>query len=152
MAKSLRVGIGCDLAGYSIKKHLIEVLTDQGYIVDDVGCEPDLSVADYPVYARMVGEGVALGKYDRGILICGTGQGMVIAANKIKGVRAALCLDVLPALFSREHNDANVLCMGGWMIDNEKAEKVSLAWLKMAFAEGVHSRRVKMIDDIENEQ
>jgi ribose 5-phosphate isomerase B len=120
--------------------------------VDDVGCEPDLPAADYPMYARFVGAGVAAGKFDRGILICGTGQGMVIAANKVKGVRAALCLDVLTALFSREHNDANVLCMGGWLVDNEKAEKIALAWLKMPFAEGVHRNRVKMIEDIENER
>ena len=142
------VAIGCDAPGFEHKQYLVKILQEKEYEVVDVGCHsPD--PADYPDYAKMVGEGVASGKYDRGILFCGTGHGMTIAANKIKNIRAVLCHDVLPAILSRNHNDANVLCMGAWMINQEQAERVALNWLPAFFSGGAHSQRIEMIKTME---
>lgn len=144
------VAIGCDAPGFEHKQYLVEKIRGNGYDVIDVGCHsPD--PADYPDFAKMVGEGVASGKFDRGILFCGTGVGMSIAANKVKGVRAALCYDVLPAIMSRDHNDANVLCMGAWIIDKAQAERVALNWLRGRFSGGVHAKRIEMIKTMEAE-
>jgi ribose 5-phosphate isomerase B len=144
----LIVAIGCDPPGFEHKLYLINVLKENGYEVIDVGCH-SLDPADYPYYAKIVGEGVASGKFERGILFCGTGQGMNIAANKIKNVRAALCNDVLPAILSRDHNDANVLCMGAWIIEKEQAERVASNWLRGRFSGGVHEKRIEMIKAME---
>jgi ribose 5-phosphate isomerase B len=144
----MRIGIGCDSKGYRLKLHLIKILQENGYEVDDVGCHSTEKV-DYPDYARLVGEGVAQGKYERGVLICGTGQGMNIAANKIPGVRTAVCYDMLPAILSREHNDANVFCTGGWLIDPEKAGQILLQWLEMRYAGGGHEDKIQKIRAIE---
>lgn len=146
----MKIGIGCDTKGYRLKLHLIRVLQDNGYEVDDVGCH-SLEKVDYPDYAKLVGEGVAQGKYDRGVLICGTGQGMNIAANKIPGVRAALCFDMLPAIISREHNDANVFCTGGWMIAPDKAAQILVEWLEMRYAGGIHEDKLEKIRAMEAE-
>lgn len=144
------VAIGCDAPGFEHKQYLVKKLQENGYDVIDVGCHsPD--PADYPDFAKMVGDGVASGKYDRGILFCGTGVGMSIAANKVKNVRAALCYDVLPAIMSRDHNDANVLCMGAWIIDEEQAERVAINWLQGRFSGGVHAKRIEMIKAMEAE-
>jgi ribose 5-phosphate isomerase B len=144
----LIVAIGCDPPGFEHKLYLLKVLKQKGYDVIDVGCH-SLDPADYPEYARIVGDGVASGEFDRGILFCGTGQGMNIAANKVKNVRAALCHEVLPAIMSRDHNDANVLCMGAWMIEKEQAERVALNWLRGRFSGGVHTKRIEMIKVME---
>jgi ribose 5-phosphate isomerase B len=144
----MKIGIGCDSKGYRLKLHLIEILRENGYEVDDVGCH-SVERVDYPDYARLVGEGVVQGKYDRGVLICGTGQGMTIAANKISGVRAALCYDVLPAILSREHNDANVFCTGGWLMEPEKAGRILLQWLEMRYAGGGHEDKLRKIRAME---
>jgi ribose 5-phosphate isomerase B len=146
----MKIGIGCDTKGYRLKLHLIRVLQDNGYEVEDVGCHT-LEKVDYPDYAKIVGEGVAQGRYDRGVLICGTGQGMNIAANKIPGVRAALCFDMLPAIISREHNDANVFCTGGWMIAPDKAAQILLEWLEMRYAGGLHEEKLEKIRAMEAE-
>jgi len=144
----LIVAIGCDAPGFEHKQYLVKALQERGYEIIDIGCHsPD--PVDYPDYARMVGEGVASGEYDRGILFCGTGLGMNIAANKVRNVRAALCYDVLPAILSRNHNDANVLCMGAWIIDKEQAERVALNWLQGGFSGGVHEKRIEMIKAME---
>jgi len=140
----MRIGIGCDTKGYRLKLHLIDVLRANGHAVEDVGCH-SLEKVDYPDYARLVGQGVASGRYDRGVLICGTGQGMAIAANKIKGVRAAVCYDTLPAILSREHNNANVFCTGGWLITPDKAAEVLLHWLDMGYAGGGHQDKIDKI-------
>src|SRR5512140_439384 len=110
----MKMAVGNDTKGYDIKMYLVQALRQRGYEVEDVGCDGPLQPVDYPDYAFRVGEGVVSGKYERGILICGTGIGMSIAANKVSGVRAAVCYDVFPALLTREHNDSNVLCTGGW--------------------------------------
>ena len=142
------VAIGCDAPGFEHKQYLVKILQEKEYEVVDVGCHsPD--PADYPDYAKMVGEGVASGESDLGILFCGTGIGMSIAANKVKNIRAALCYDVLPAIMSRDHNDANVLCMGAWIIDKEQAERVALNWLRGRFSGGVHAKRIDMIKAME---
>ncbi len=146
----MHIGIGCDAKGYRLKLHLIQVLKDNGHFVSDVGCHSTERV-DYPDYAQLVGRGVVAGEFDRGVLICGTGQGMAIAANKIKGVRAAVCYDTLPAILSREHNNANVFCTGGWLMTNEKAADVLLHWLDMAYAGGGHDDKLVKIAAIEAE-
>jgi ribose 5-phosphate isomerase B len=145
----MNIGIGCDTKGYRLKLHLIEVLRANGHQVEDVGCH-SLDKVDYPDYAELIGEGVVKGIYDRGVLICGTGQGMAIAANKIRGVRAAVCYDTLPAILSREHNDANVFCTGGWLMTNDKAADVLLHWLDMRYAGGGHQDKLDKIAALEN--
>jgi ribose 5-phosphate isomerase B len=146
----MRIGIGCDAKGYRLKLHLINVLEENGHQVEDVGCH-SLDRVDYPDYAKIVGQGVVEGKYERGVLICGTGQGMTIAANKIMGVRAALCFDTLPAILSREHNNANVFCTGGWLMTNDKAAEVLLHWLDMKYAGGGHQDKLDKISLLEAE-
>ena len=144
----MKIGIGCDAKGYRLKLHLINILEGNGHEVEDVGCH-SLDRVDYPDYAQIVGTGVVEGKYDRGVLICGTGQGMAIAANKVKGVRAALCYDTLPAILSREHNNANVFCTGGWLTTVDKAAEVLLHWLDMTYAGGGHQDKLDKIDLME---
>ncbi len=144
----MKIGIGSDTKGFRLKQGLIEVLQANGHEVDDVGCY-SLEKVDYPDYARLVGLGVVSGRYERGVLICGTGQGMAIAANKIKGVRAAVCYDTMPAILSREHNDANVFCTGGWFMTLEKAAEVLLHWLDMAYAGGGHQEKLDKIKALE---
>ncbi len=142
------VAIGCDAPGFEHKQYLTNALQGRGYEIIDVGCFSPEQV-DYPDYAKIVGEGVASGEYDRGILFCGTGLGMSIAANKVKNVRAALCYEVLPAILSRNHNDANVLCMGAWIINKEQAESVALNWLRGQFSGGAHAKRIEIIKTME---
>jgi ribose 5-phosphate isomerase B len=143
------VAIGNDPPGLEHKLYIAERLTSMGFEVVDVGCHTT-EPADYPDLARIVGKGVASGKYDRGILFCGTGQGMNIAANKVNNVRAALCFDVLPAIMSRDHNDSNVLCMGAWLVTKEHALRVAQSWLGGRFSGGVHARRIEKIHSIED--
>jgi ribose 5-phosphate isomerase B len=144
----MKIGIGCDTKGFRLKQFLMQTLKDNGYEVEDVGCY-SLEKVDYPDFARQVGEGVVAGTYDRGVLICGTGQGMAIAANKIPGVRAAVCYDMLPAILSREHNDANVFCTGGWLIEPDKAGRILLEWLEMGYAGGRHEDKLAKIRAME---
>ncbi len=145
----MKIGIGNDTKGYDIKLYLVQALRQRGYEVEDVGCDGPLQPVDYPDYATLVGEGVVSGKYDRGILICGTGIGMSIAANKVPGVRAALCYDIFPAVMTREHNDSNVLCTGGWVVTPQKALEVAIAWLEMRYAGGAHQARLDKIAAME---
>jgi len=145
----MKIAIGNDTKGYDLKLFLLKTLRERGYEVDDLGCHGVQPPVDYPDYAWAVGEGVVSGKYERGILICGTGIGMSIAANKIPGVRAALCYDVFPAILTREHNDSNVLCTGGWVVTPEKALEVALQWLEMRFAGGTHQARLDKIKEFE---
>jgi ribose 5-phosphate isomerase B len=148
MEKEMRIIIGCDLAGYDFKMELIEVLRRKGYDITDAGCESSKE-GDYPVYARTVGENVVAGKYERGILICGTGQGVCMAANKVKGVRAALCYDVLPAIMSREHNNSNVLATGAWIVTIDQAVRVIEAWLFAKYSGGRHEVRIQQMAEME---
>ena len=142
------IALGADHAGFHLKETLKAWLIDQGFQIVDYGTHsPD--PVDYPDYAAQVAEAVAAQKVDRGVLVCGTGVGMAMAANKVAGVRAALCLDLYTARMSREHNDANVLALGGRLMGPEMALDILRMWLGAEFAEGRHRRRVDKIAEIE---
>jgi ribose 5-phosphate isomerase B len=144
----LRVALGADHAGWELKEHLKAWLIDAGYPILDFGTH-SADPVDYPDYAVAVGEAVVAGKADRGVLVCGTGLGVAMAANKVPGVRAASCVETYTARMSREHNDANVLGIGARLVDGEAAVEVLRLWLETAFAGGRHQRRLDRIADIE---
>jgi ribose 5-phosphate isomerase B len=144
----MRIAIGSDHAGYLLKQHLIETLTRLGHEVDDHGTDSEESV-DYPPICAAVGRAVATGVADRGIVLGGSGQGEQIAANKVDGVRAALCNDLYTARLSREHNDANVLSMGGRIVAFGLADEILKLWLATDFEGGRHTRRVQQIAELE---
>ncbi len=144
----MRIAIGSDHAGYDLKQHLIGVLTSLGHEVDDQGTHGTDSV-DYPPICAGVARTVVEGRAHRGIVLGGSGQGEQIAANKVPGVRAALCNDLYTARMSREHNDANVLAMGGRIVAPGLAAEILDTWLATAFAGGRHARRIEQITHIE---
>jgi ribose 5-phosphate isomerase B len=145
----MRVAIGSDHAGYALKQHLISVLEADGHEVLDHGTDSEEPV-DYPPICAGVGRAVVAGEADRGIVLGGSGQGEQISANKVRGVRAALCNDLFTARLSREHNDANVLSMGGRIVAPGLADEILRLWLATPFAGGRHERRVQQIADIES--
>lgn len=138
---SLRVAVSSDHGGFELKKALVHFLEGHPYSILDLGVH-SLQSVDYPVMARLLTDAIISGSADRGILVCGTGIGMSIAANKRPGIRAALCTDPYMSKMSREHNDANVLCLGGRVIGPSLAEEIVLAFLQGAFQGGRHARRV----------
>ena len=142
----MKVAIGCDHAGYPLKVAVEDKLLKEGYEIIDLGTDSTEPV-DYPGYGKAVGEAVARGLAERGIVICGSGIGISIAANKVKGVRCALCTSVEMAEMSRRHNDANVLAMGARMIEQELAFKIVDRWFETGFEGGKHLRRINMLDD-----
>ena len=144
MAKIL--AISCDQAGVTYKKDLIAYLTEKGYVCVNLGTDTEDSV-DYPIYADAVCKKVTSGEADLGILICGTGIGMSIAANKHKGIRAGLCCDPDSAALTRQHNNANVLCMGARILSFEKTVEITDAFLGAEFLGGRHQRRVDMLEN-----
>ena len=144
MAKIL--AIASDHAGVSYNKDLIAYLTEKGYECINLGTDTEDSV-DYPLYADAVCKKVTTGEADLGILICGTGIGMSIAANKHKGIRAGLCGDPESAALTRQHNNANVLCMGARILSFEKAIEITEAFLGAEFMGGRHQRRVDMLEN-----
>lgn len=143
------IALGCDHGGYDIKNAVIGYLKEKGIKYTDFGCYSTESV-DYPVYAYKVASAVASGKAELGILCCGTGIGISMAANKVKGIRAAVCSDAFCAEMTRRHNNANILCMGGRVIDSAKAVELADIFLHTDFEGGRHMNRVQMITDIEN--
>ncbi len=143
------IAIGCDHGGFELKNHIVKYLTAKGYDVKDYGVFCEDSV-DYPDCAEPVCNAVTSGEAEKGILICGTGIGISIAANKHKGIRAALCSDVYSAEMSRRHNNANILCMGGRVLGRELAFMITDTWLKTEFEGGRHERRIEKIHAIEN--
>jgi ribose 5-phosphate isomerase B len=147
----MRIAIGADHAGFVLKQHLIALLAQLGHQVDDRGTHSEASV-DYPPICADVGRLVAAGRNDRGIVIGGSGQGEQIAANKIRGVRAALCNDLYSARMSRAHNDANVLALGARIVAFGLADEILKLWLDTPFEGGRHQRRVEEIAAIEREQ
>ena len=147
----MRVAIGSDHAGFDLKVHLAAELTRLGNEVIDLGTHSTESV-DYPPICAEVGRAVVRGDADRGIVLGGSGQGEQIAANKVHGVRAALCNDLYTARLSREHNDANVLSMGGRIVAFGLATEILELWLATPFEGGRHDRRVAQIADIEREE
>lgn len=139
----MKIAIGCDHAGFEYKQKLIDFLVSKGYDIINVGTDSEEQV-DYPVYADKVCKCVEEKTADTGILICGTGIGMSMAANKHKGIRAAVCGDLKSAEFTRLHNDANVLCMGARIIPYELAEQITEKYLTTDFIGGKHKVRIDM--------
>lgn len=144
----MKISIGCDHGGYPLKAHIQSYLESKGYEVVDCGCNSTDSV-DYPAFGKAAAEQVASGACDTGIVICTTGIGISIAANKVKGIRCALCSEPLSAEMTRRHNNANMLAMGGGMIGKNMAERIVDTFLSTEFEGGRHERRVNLIMDIE---
>ena len=144
----MRIAIGSDHRGFALKEALKELLAELGHEWVDLGCQGEEAV-DYPDIARPVAEAVAAGEYERGILICGSGVGMSIAADKVKGIRAALCDNSFTARLARRHNDANVLCLGSWCIGQGLAEDIVRVFLSEDFEGGRHARRLEKIRAME---
>lgn len=146
----MRIAVGNDHAGLRLKQDVLEFLKQLGHQVADMGIAGTEPV-DYPDFAREVCVAVTGGQADLGILICGTGLGMAIAANKVPGIRAVTCTDTFTARCSREHNDANVLCLGERVIGSGVARDIVATWLSAGFLGGRHQRRVDKIAQIEKE-
>jgi ribose 5-phosphate isomerase B len=144
----MKTGIGCDHAGLELKLEIMSLLGEMGVDCLDYGTDTPQSV-DYPDFGERVSGAVASHEIDRGILICGTGIGMSIVANKFPGVRASLCNDLFTAKMSRLHNDANVLVMGGRIVGKDLAKEIVKVWFSTAFEGGRHMRRVDKISRIE---
>ncbi|MCB1031630.1 MAG: ribose 5-phosphate isomerase B [Acidimicrobiales bacterium] len=143
----MRIAIGADHAGYDLKQHLVGVLRALDHTVVDLGTDGTDSV-DYPAFCAAVGRAVARGDVERGIVLGGSGQGEQIAANKVEGVRAALCNDLYTARMAREHNDANVLSMGGRIVAPGLADEIVVAFLQTPYQGGRHNRRVEQLGEI----
>lgn len=143
----MRIAIGADHAGFDLKTHLVTVLDSLGHTMIDVGTDGTDSV-DYPAYCAAVGRAVVRGDVERGIVLGGSGQGEQISANKVAGVRAALCNDLFTARMAREHNDANVLSMGGRIVAPGLADEIVIAFLQTPYQGGRHQRRVDQLGEI----
>jgi len=144
----MKIGIGSDHAGFDMKNFLKEELEKEGYEIVDYGTDIKKSV-DYPDFASKVAEGIIKKEIEKGILICGTGLGMSIAANKFKGIRAARCCTIYDAVLARQHNDANILTLGGRLTGNHLALEICKIFLETPFLKGRHLRRVNKIKKIE---
>lgn len=144
----MRIAIGCDHGGIVLKPAIIAFLKGRGLDFTDFGTYDSASV-DYPLYAKKVAEAVASGEYDKGILLCGTGIGMSIAANKVKGIRAAVLSDEFSAAACSAHNNANILCLGGRVVSPEKAVKLTELWLDTPFEGDRHNRRLAIIAEMD---
>jgi ribose 5-phosphate isomerase B len=144
----VRIAIGADHAGFLLKEHLKQTLQRLGHTVDDRGTGSEVPV-DYPPICIGVAREVAEARADRGIVLGGSGQGEQIAANKVRGVRAALCNDLYTARLSRQHNDANVLSMGGRIVAFDLADLITTLWLETPFEGGRHQRRIDQITEVD---
>jgi len=147
----MEIALGSEHAGYSLKEKIKELLAGLGHRYKDYGVHNELPNDDYPFLAREVAEAVARGEQGRGILICGTGQGMCISANKIPGIRATLCNDLFSAKAAREHNDSNILVMGARIVGTELAAEIVRVWLETEFAGGRHAKRLEKIKIVEDD-
>ena len=144
----MKIAIGCDHGGYLLKQDILIWLEEHDYEFEDFGCYNTESV-DYPVYGEKVARAVASGECDKGIVICTTGIGISMSANKVKGIRCALCGDSYSAEMTRRHNDANVLAMGAGIIGPNLAKKIAEVFLTTEFEGGRHARRVGLLDNIQ---
>jgi ribose 5-phosphate isomerase B len=144
----MKIGIGSDHAGFELKQEIISLLTELGVESIDYGTGGPHSV-DYPDFGEMVSREVSRGELERGILICGTGIGMSIVANKFPGIRASLCNDLFTAKMSRLHNDANILVIGGRIVGRDLAKEIVRVWFSTAFEAGRHIKRLDKIVQIE---
>jgi ribose 5-phosphate isomerase B len=145
----MKIALASDHGGFELKEIVREYLTEKGYEIMDLGTYNTDSV-DYPDYGLKAGQEVAAGNADRGIVICGTGIGISISANKVKGIRCALCHDVYSAEMTRAHNDSNVLAMGGRVVGRDLALRIVKAWVESDFEGGRHARRIDKITEYEN--
>jgi ribose 5-phosphate isomerase B len=145
----MRVALGADHAGYELKERVKKILAERKIPYEDFGTQSNDPV-DYPEFAALVAHGVADGRFDRGILVCGTGIGMAIAANKIAGIRAAPVVDIESARLSREHNDANVLALGARVTPGDRAGDIVRTFIETPFAGGRHERRLRKIAELES--
>lgn len=145
----MRIAVSSDHRGFAAKQHVVEVLQRTNHEVEDFGC-PSSQVCDYPDMGLAAASAVAEGRCDRGILLCGTGIGMSIAANKVRGVRAAAVHDELTATMSRKHNNANILCLAADLMGEELIRRVIEVFLNTDFEGGRHQRRIQKITDYEN--
>ena len=144
----MRIALGCDHNGVELKLGLMDLLKELGHQTQDFGCY-DTNSVDYPDVAQEVAIAVGESRFEQGILICGSGIGMSIAANKMPGIRAALCQDPVTARRAREHNDANILCLSGWSADPVTAREIVMAYLEGEFEGGRHARRVGKISSLD---
>ena len=147
----MKIAIGNDHAALDLKNHVVDYLVKEGHEVVNFGTDTPAST-DYPIYGARVAHAVANGECERGIVICGTGIGISISANKVKGIRCALCSEPVSAKLTRQHNDANVLAMGARIIGPAMAEEIVHTFLTTEFEGGRHSRRVDLITKLENGQ
>jgi ribose 5-phosphate isomerase B len=148
----MRIAVGADHAGYPLKVEVVRFLEEQGHEVTDLGTHSTDPV-DFPEYAKRVGQAVQLGKVDRGVLVCGSGVGACVAANKLRGIRAALCHDTYTAHQGVEHDDVNVLCLGGRVVGLALAYDIMRSWLTARYiGTGRHQRRVDQILEIERSE
>ena len=145
----MKIAIGCDHGGIVLKPAVIKALTELGAEVVDLGTYDESSV-DYPVYGLKVAEAVASGDCDAGVLMCGTGIGISISANKVKGIRAAVVTNEFMAEMTKRHNNANIIALGGRVVTPEQAESIAKAWFTAEYEGGRHQRRLDMIADIES--
>ena len=145
----MKIAMGCDHGGFSMKEELKAYLTEQGHEVKDCGCD-SLASCDYPVFGEAAARAVAEGECEKGIVVCTTGIGISIAANKVKGIRCAHCPDVMSAEMTRRHNDANVIAIGAGMVGMNVAKRMVDIFLTTEFEGGRHQRRVDLMMEIEN--
>ena len=143
----MKIAVASDHGGFALKEKVKEHLIERGLHVEDLGTHSEESV-DYPVYGKACGEAVASGKADLGVVVCGTGIGISIAANKVKGIRCGLCTSVEMAHLTKQHNNANILALGGRTTEPELALKIVDEWLDTEFEGGRHQRRVDMLDQM----
>ncbi|MDX1921159.1 MAG: ribose 5-phosphate isomerase B [Candidatus Caenarcaniphilales bacterium] len=148
----MKIGIASDHAGFALKEHLVIYLKNNlvknlDLEVVDYGCNSATESVDYPDFAKKIGDAILTNQIEKGILVCGSGVGMSIAANRIKGIRAALLSDLLSARLCREHNDSNVACFGSWIVSPKMAEEILCVWLSVNFGSGRHQRRVDKLDE-----
>jgi ribose 5-phosphate isomerase B len=147
----MKIAIGGDHAGFTLKQHLLKVLAELGHEAIDFGTDSEAPV-DYPYYCAAVARAVVRGEADRGIVLGGSGQGEQLAANKVRGARAALCNDLFTAKLSRQHNNANVLSMGGRIVAPGLADEILKVWLTTEFEGGRHEKRLEQLAQIEEEE
>ena len=145
----MKIAIGSDHVGIDMKKEIVNYLSELGYEVNDFGTYTS-ERTDYPIYGKKVADGVASGQYDAGVLICGTGIGISISANKVKGIRAAVCSEPYSAKLSKEHNNSNIIAFGSRVVGVDLAKMIVKEWLDAKYEGGRHSNRINMISKIEN--
>ena len=143
----MKIAVAADHGGYKLKEKVKEHLLERGIEVEDLGTHSEESV-DYPIYGKLCGEAVASGQADLGVVVCGTGIGISIAANKVHGIRCGLCTSVEMAHLTKQHNNANILALGGRTTGEELAMEIVDEWLDTQYEGGRHKRRVEMLDNL----